>query len=203
MPTLKDVTAVLITSHPEYPKEIVLEGFGEIIVKTNSTSVYERYLQAAQAKNDIIFVQDDDCLTQYKELFKHYDGRITNAMVGRKKYYDEISRGRITLVGWGTFFPKSMLDSFKTYIDAYGVDAHLLREADRIFTWLNYPHNTIPLERTDLEDPNGKGRMSADPRHYESMLEAVKKLEVIAPYTEEKVSFTQKMGNLFKNRNLH
>lgn len=198
MPTLKDVTAVLITSHPEYPKEIVLEGFGEVIVKTNSTSVYERYIQASHAKNDIIYVQDDDCLTQYKELFKHYNGRITNAMVGRKKYYDEISRGRITLVGWGTFFPKSMLDSFKVYIDAYGVDAHLLREADRIFTWLNYPHNTIPLERKDLEDPNGKGRMSADPRHYESMLEAVKKLEIIAPHKGIRLPTIANLLSLFK-----
>ena len=198
MPTLKDVTAVLITSHPEYPKEIVLEGFGEVIVKTNSTSVYERYLQAAQAKNDIIYVQDDDCLTQYKELFKHYDGRITNAMVGRKKYYNEISRGRITLVGWGTFFPKSMLGSFQKYIDVYGVDAHLLREADRIFTWLNYPHNTIPLDREDLIEPNGKGRMSADPRHYESMMEAIKKLEIIAPYSGIRFPTVQDILSLFR-----
>jgi len=203
MPTLKDVTAVLITSHPEYPKEITLDGFGEVIVKTNSTSVYERYLQAANAKNDIIYVQDDDCITQYKELFKHYNGRITNAMVGRSKYYKEISRGKITLVGWGTFFPKSMLDSFKKYTDVYGVDQHLLREADRIFTWLNYPHNTIPLDRKDLGDPNGKGRMSADPRHYESMMEAIKKLEIIAPHAEERASFVRKVVSLFKKGNLH
>lgn len=198
MQTLKDVTAVLITSHPEYPKEIVLEGFGEVIVKTNSTSVYERYLQAAQAKNDIIYVQDDDCIVQYKELFKHYNGRITNAMVGRKKYYQEISEGRITLVGWGAFFPKKMLTSFQKYIDVYGVDSHLLREADRIFTWLNYPHNTISLDRKDIIEPNGDGRMSADPRHYESMMEAIEKLKIIAPRKPFRLPNVRDILSLFR-----
>ncbi len=193
MLTLKDVTAVLITDKPEYPKEIVLEGFGEVIIKTNSPSVYERYLQAENAKNDIIYVQDDDCLVPYTELFKHYNGQITNAMVGRRKYYQEISGGKITLVGWGAFFPKERLKVFKKYIDAYGIDAHLMREADRIFTWLNYPNNTIPLERQDLIDPNGVGRMSADPRHYESMHEVIKKLDILAPREHRIISTIKKL----------
>lgn len=178
--SLADVTAVLITKLPEYPKEILMQGFGEIIIRTNCPNILERYVQAGKAKNDIIYVQDDDCIVDYKELFKHYNGRITNAMVGRAKYYHDVSEGRITLVGWGAFFPKSMLDSLQTYIDRYGMDdPHIMRETDRIFTWLNAPHNTIRLPHLDLNQSVVTGRMSADPKHFEYVKEVVVKLKAI------------------------
>jgi len=182
MPSLKDVTAVLITKHAEYPKEIILEGFGEVIIKTNSTSVYERYAAAKNAKNDIIYVQDDDLITSYKELFTHYNGHLTNAMRGRKEFYEKISGGRITLVGFGAFFPKKLIDVFDLYEKKYGRDFHFYREADRIFTWLNYPHNTFTLPSADIKQPeSGEERMSADPRHFEYVDEVMKKLNTISP----------------------
>lgn len=182
MESLEKVTAVLITRDPEYRPEIKLEGFGEVIIRTNSPSIYERYLQAKTAKNDIIYVQDDDCIVDYKELFRHYNGRITNAMVGRRQYYEDVSGGRITLVGWGAFFPKSMLSVFDDYIARYGADdAHLMREADRIFTWLNYPHNTIKLPHIDLNPPEQADRMNKEPKHFDYIVEVSKKLEKLAP----------------------
>lgn len=174
---LEKVTAVLITKLSEYPKEIRLDGFGEVIIKTNAESVFERYIQAERAKNEIIYVQDDDCVTDYKKLFKHYNGRITNAISGRRQFYDDISGGRITLVGWGAFFPKSMLGLFKNYTDKYGIDFHLLREADRIFTWLNYPHNTIRMEHKDLGSSSGPDRMSMNPQHFEYLNQTIEKLK--------------------------
>lgn len=176
---LDRVTAVLITRKSEYPKEIKLKGFGEVIIKTNSESVYERYRQAANAKNDIIYVQDDDCVVDYKKLFKYYDGRITNAMSGRNRFYQIVSGGRITLLGWGAFFPKSMLGSLQRYIDKYGVDFHLLREADRVFTWLNYPHNVIRMPHNDLEQSKTSDRLSSDRKHFEYLDETIKKLRTL------------------------
>ena len=176
-PGLEDVTAVLITKQAEYPKEITLKGFGEVIIKTNSESVYERYLQAARAKNDIIYVQDDDCIVDYKKLFRRYNGRITNAMSGRMGFYDKISGGRVTLVGWGAFFPKTMLGSFDAYIRAYGVDSLLLTQADRVFTWLNYPHNVVKMDVKLLESTFQPDRMSADPMHFEYLKQVIEKLK--------------------------
>lgn len=179
MNLLQDVTAVLITKLPEYPSEIKIDGFGEVIVKTNSNSVYERYLQAEKASKDIIYFQDDDCIVDYRELFKHYDGRITNSLWGRDQFYKDISGGRITLVGWGAFFPKSMLVSLNKYTDKYGIDKYLLREADRIFTWLNYPHNTIKMPHTNLQSSILSDRLSSDPNHLDYLRETISRLKTL------------------------
>ena len=57
---LSNVTAVLITREKEYPKEIdksaMAEVFGQVMYRTESPSVYERYRGAALAENDIIYV---------------------------------------------------------------------------------------------------------------------------------------------------
>lgn len=176
---LKEVTAVLITKEAEYPKEIVLDGFGEVIIKTNSPSVYERYLQAAKAKNDIIYVQDDDCVVDYRKLFRYYDGRLTNAMAGRVGFYNKISGGRVTLVGWGAFFPKAMLGAFDMYIKKYGVDPLLLMQADRVFSWLKYPHNTVRMDVKLLETTFSSDRMHSNPKHYEDLIQMIERLKTI------------------------
>lgn len=172
---MKNVTAVLITKHKEYPKEINLDGFGEVIIKTESPSVFERFLQAERASNDIIYVQDDDCIVDYKALWRYYDGTLTNTMT--QHHFNAYKDIGATLVGWGCFFPKSMLSVFHKYIDKYGQDFHLFREADRIFTVLNQPHNTIIMPHEDL--PQTPGRMSFEPMHYEWARQAIEKAKSV------------------------
>lgn len=176
------ITACLITKEKEYPKlvleRLTLGFFDEIIIKTESPSVYQRYLLAKEAENDIIYVQDDDCLVNYQNLFKHYNGQITNTItLPFKQKYDDMG---CTLMGWGSYFPKSMLSVFDKYIAKYGEDEHLLREADRIFTYLNKPFNTIIQPHEDLfQDEN---RMSSPDNiefHFRSANEALKKCEFI------------------------
>jgi hypothetical protein len=149
---MKKISCVLITKHSEYPKIILdrlnLGFFDEIIIKTESPSVYQRYLSAKKAKNDIIYVQDDDCLVNYQVLFESYNGKITNSMT--KPFQQHYNGLGCTLVGWGCYFPKSMIDVFDKYIEKYGEDEHLLREADRIFTYLNKPYNTVLMPHEDL-----------------------------------------------------
>ena len=170
---MKNVTAVLITRKTEYPKEIQLEGFGEILIRTESPSVLERYLLADKAKCDAIYFQDDDCLVDYKELYKRYDGTLTNCMT---EHHQSVYKSKgATLVGWGCFFPKTMLVSLSAYIDKYGVDAHLLRDADRIFTVLNQPHNTWITGHQDLTTASDGSRMWQESNHWTSMEEAIAK----------------------------
>lgn len=176
---MEKISCILITREPQYP-EIILERldlgfFDEILVHTESQSVYHRYLTASKAKNDIIFVQDDDCMMNYQVLFKEYNGQITNAMP--KTFQEKYKDKGCTLVGWGCYFPKSMLDVFDKYIAKYGIDAHLLREADRIFTAMNKPWNTITMPHEDLFQSND--RMGYQPVHYTSMDEALEKVKLL------------------------
>lgn len=172
---MQNVTAVLITRDEEYPKQIALEGFGEVLIRTKSPSVYERYKLAREAKNDIIYVQDDDCTLDYAYLFNRYDGTLTNAMT--QHHFNAYNGSGCTLVGWGCFFPKSMLGVFDKYIERYGEDAHLLREADRIFTVLNQPHNTHIMEHHDFTAQTD--RMWNQSNHWTSMAEAIEKAKAL------------------------
>lgn len=179
---MSKISCCIITKEKEYPK-IVLERltlgfFDEILIKTESPSVYQRYLLAKEAKNNIIYFQDDDALLNYQNLFKSYNGQLTNAMPKEfKQKYDAMG---CTLVGWGCYINKSMLSVFDKYIEKYGEDEHLLREADRIFTYLNKPFNTIIQPHEDL--PQGEDRMSS-PNNYEfhmaSANEALRKCSLI------------------------
>lgn len=172
---LEQVTCVLITRHKQYPQEITLDGFGEILIVPNSPNVFQRYVTATQAMHDVIYVQDDDCIVDYKELFGHYNGQLTNSMT---EHHQRAYQGSgATLVGWGCFFPKKALRVFTKYLDRYGKDFHLLREADRIFTYLNQPHNTVIMPHQDLaQTPD---RMSFEPMHYEWAKQAIAKCRVL------------------------
>lgn len=100
-----------------------------------------------------------------------------------KEKYDAMG---CTLVGWGCFFPKSMLNVFDKYKRAYnpphGEDPHLLREADRIFTYLNKPFNTIIMPHEDLFQ-NEDDRMSSPKNvefHFQSANEALRKCSLLS-----------------------
>ena len=172
---MKNVTAVLITRDKEYPKEINLEGFGDVIIKTESPHVFQRYIEAEKAKTDLIYFQDDDCIVDYKELYKHYNGLLTAGIT--EHHLNAYKNSGVTLVGWGCFFPKSMLLNLNKYIERYGLDKHLLREADRIFTYLNQPHHNIVMSHTDFRPQTN--RMWNESSHWSSMAEAIEKLRLL------------------------
>lgn len=170
------ISAVLITKEKEYPLDLkpFREYFDELLVMTECPSVYGRYLGAERATHDTIYVQDDDAIVDFKELFKHYDGRLTNGITEHHlKSYEDTG---ITLVGWGCYFPKKMVWRINEYKRKFGIDAHLLREADRIFSFLNQPHNSVIMKHKDVNQHN---RMSHDPKHYEYVREVLAKLKTI------------------------
>lgn len=180
------ISAVLITKEKEYPA-IVLERieqgfFDEILIVTECPSIYHRYLAAAQAKNEIIYVQDDDCMANYQVLFRRYNGLITNAMpIPFQKKYEKTG---CTLVGWGCYFHKSRLDVFKPYVEKYGEqDIHLVREADRIFTFLNQPFNIVTMPHEDLFQDGS--RMGDNPDHYTMAAQAIEKCKKLLPLREQ------------------
>lgn len=162
------ITAVLITKNKEYPPEIKLGNFfDEVLVTTECPSVYRRYEQAQRAKNSVIYVQDDDCIVDYEELWNHFHGEhLTNAITAHhQKVYKNTG---ITLVGWGCFFPKHLVD-FSRYTDKYGVDDLLLSQADRVFTYLNQPHVSVISDVKHLPTATAASRMHTQPDHLDNL----------------------------------
>ena len=101
-----------------------------------------RYLAIAQAKNNIIFTVDDDCIPlnirelwgKYLDLKRKGKERIVNNMKpGALKKYKNFGQ---TMVGWGSFMPKNIINGLNEYIKVYGMDELLIRDASRIMTGL-------------------------------------------------------------------
>jgi hypothetical protein len=176
------ISAILIHHGKEYPKlvweRLTLGFFDEIIVENECPHIYRRYELARKAANEIIYVQDSDCLVNYQVLFSKYDGRITNTMT--LPFQQKYESTGCTLVGWGAYFSRDKISVFDKYIERYGMDDHLYREADRIFTYLNKPFNTIIQPHEDLFQ--NEERMSSPNNiefHFASATEALRKCSLL------------------------
>lgn len=104
---------------------------------------YGRFLCAKQAKNEIIYVQDDDVIVQdITSLFQSFlsdDTGIVHAL--NNNHYPHRYRyvhfyGQGALIGWGAFFKKSWLKVLDEFLSKNANDYLFQREADQIFTIL-------------------------------------------------------------------
>ena len=132
IPTRGDVSMDEIVQHlysyPEVAEVKVIVG----------TTTFNRYLTASEAKQDIIYTQDDDCITDLRPLIRNYEpGIIVNAMT---RAHARIYRRAQTLIGFGAIFDKSLVASV---MDAkWERDGLFYSKADRIFATVNQ-HNTV------------------------------------------------------------
>lgn len=138
------VTAVLVTREESWPADIQWpECVGdtpitEVLIETNCVGVHRRMDLVRQAKNEIVYVQDDDVKTDVETLWdraqKNLDGLTYAITPGFKEMYDGLCGSRACLIGFGAFFPKSFADPFRwaTYTDRFGEE---LRELDRLMAW--------------------------------------------------------------------
>lgn len=159
---MNKVTAVLLRwkRHEELKKIeahlLTLPFIDEIIIWDNTEQnslMYGRFLAAMTARNETIYVQDDDCIIEnVEELYENYVGHEKRRLVnGMKKERISFYRGRDTLLGWGAFFERSWIACLQMYVDKYGRDAVFHREADRIFTsLLRVPRVTMIADVKDF-----------------------------------------------------
>ncbi len=99
---------------------------------------FNRYLGMESAKNEIIYSQDDDCITDLRPLLEAYEpGVIVNAMTPQ---HAAQYPNRQTLIGFGALFHRDLLRCFSDY--NWKRDALFYRESDRIFPTVN-PHKTV------------------------------------------------------------
>ena len=139
----------------------------------NNLKLYGRYLTALKARNDTIYVQDDDCIVDVEKLFRNYDGtRLVNGMKAESiKYYSGIH----SLVGWGAFFDKAWIKVLDKYTDEYGKDDIFLRECDRIFTSL-LTKKTVIIDIKDFPSANSDDALYKQANHKAYFKEALKRL---------------------------
>jgi len=147
-----------------------------LIVQDTGKKLYNRYIQDAE----IIYTQDDDCLVwNVQELIDGYspDRILANCKPSFQKKYDNLSGGKICLVGYGTVFNKKLADeAFEIYLNKYPEDNLMYREADRIFTWFNQKELIVG----DIEDfPSAWQGMSHTDEHEQTLREIISRLKIL------------------------
>jgi hypothetical protein len=122
-----------------------------------------RYLYIKQMKEDVIYVQDDDCLLHnmgtLKVAFDADPTRIAFALKPKHYEYDvdgDNCYGTMhnALVGWGAFLMREWVEpAIDEYRNTYGGDETLFRKADKIVTMLQRKHHNPILGQ--IEDLPG------------------------------------------------
>lgn len=163
IPTRGDVDCSEIVNHlRSYPE---IENV-EVIV---GTTPYNRYVGAAHAAHDLIYTQDDDCITDIRPLIDAYQpGWIVNAMTPE---HAAQYPGRQTLIGFGSLFDRSLL----LVLEGWERDALFYRESDRIFASLN-PHKTIFPKIKILPHATAENRMYRQPEHLAARFEMERRI---------------------------
>jgi hypothetical protein len=146
--------------------ELALRGHKVRILTSHQNMVcYGRFLCAKEARNDTIYVQDDDAIVRnVSTLYRHFradDSCISHALSERhfrRQERDVYADGHVALLGWGAFFRKAWLGVLDIYLETYGVDALLKREADKFFSLLlGRRHHTFPAQIRILADERKSG----------------------------------------------
>jgi hypothetical protein len=148
------ITAVLLKWKREKELEEVVRSLekipqiDEILIRDNRKDnqiCYGRYIEALKAKNNTIYVQDDDCIVDnIPELISLYDGTaIVNNI--RNSHKNLMARRKDILLGWGSLFDKSWIEpAFSKYLKLFPKDRLFKINADVIFTALSgKPFSTV------------------------------------------------------------
>jgi GT2 family glycosyltransferase len=123
-----------------------------VIESPVNQSCYGRFLCAAQARNPVVYVQDDDALNHdvagLYDRFLRDPSRIAHALapthwhLRNRRTYGE---AQAALLGWGTFFRKEWLSVLDELPASVRQDALFRREADAFFTiLLERKHHAVP-----------------------------------------------------------
>jgi GT2 family glycosyltransferase len=114
-----------------------------VLPSSENQSCYGRFLCAAEARNPVVYVQDDDALNHdiaglYRQFLRD-PASIAHALApthwGQKHRYS-YGNAHAALVGWGAFFRKEWLSVLDDLPAAVRADALFRREADKFFTLL-------------------------------------------------------------------
>src|ERR1017187_9728776 len=137
----RKVSAVIVTRGDRDLSAIVRSlPFEDVVIWDNSrrpenVKVFGRFRAIQEARNDLIYTQDDDCIVQATQLLPHYEDGMIVTNVPRR--WQEFYTDGVTLIGWGALFHRRLVDQFDRYLASWPQDDLFQRECDRVFTALN------------------------------------------------------------------
>ncbi|MEP6925660.1 MAG: glycosyltransferase [Pyrinomonadaceae bacterium] len=150
------VDEILVWNNNSGVKLPLLGDKVRVIESDQNMMCYGRFLCAKEARNNVIYVQDDDAIIKnVPELYHSFladNSRITHALSpqhfaqrDRTHYADS----HLALLGWGAFFQKEWLRVLDDYLAIDGDSQLFRREADKFFSLLlAQSHNTL---RADMQ----------------------------------------------------
>ncbi len=153
------INEILIwNNNPELRVEVD-DPITRVIDSEENAMCYGRFLCAAEARNRVIYVQDDDAVNHdvvglYREFLAN-PGRITHALSpshyqrGRREIYGAAHNA---LLGWGAFFRREWISVFNNLPASIFQNPLVLREADKLFSiLLDREHHTVRGEISLLD----------------------------------------------------
>lgn len=163
-----DVSAVLVTRGDVDIDPIVASlPFDDIIVwdnskRTHDWQCYGRFAAIEEARHDLIYTQDDDCLCPAQALADAYDGTMLVNVPADEK----------PLTAWGAVFHRHTVeDAFERYLSVHPFEPFFWRTCDVIHTSLT-PWRRHHLGHMDFEWASAPNRMYHQPNHYNVRLVA-------------------------------
>lgn len=155
--------------------------YDDVVVWDNSVredlAVYGRYAAMEEAKHDIIYTQDDDCIvTCHAELLSHYeDGIVVANMPYNERWvgaYDDCA-----LLGFGALFHRDLpARAFSRYYDHFSLSDNVFRMTgcDIVFTMLT-PFVKVDYGHTDMVYALAPDRVSNHPGWFPLRAEALRR----------------------------
>ena len=191
------VSAVLVTRGDVDMRPVIAAlPYSDIVIWDNSkrpdAKVFGRYLGIAEAKNPVIYVQDDDCIVNYHNLLleAYEPGFVIGSMVYPEECYSDT-----TLLGWGALFDRDLPQkAFDLWSKVYPIDDYFReKECEYAFPMLSrtktiyaFADRVIAGER--IEDrPN---RTWKHPDHWDRTLAALAKARQVRDILKEGVCST-------------
>ena len=164
------VTGVVVT-RGDVDLAPILDRLGDICAsvqvwdnsKVWDAAVFGRYLAAALAPTDAVYVQDDDCLIDAAEIICGYEpGRLV-ANMPRTRWDDYPDSA---MVGWGAVFDRHLpWAAFARYATRNPIDSPTFRRTcDVVFSALT-PRTVIDAGFQHLPWAETEGRMFRQPDH--------------------------------------
>jgi hypothetical protein len=180
-----DVSAVIITRGDNDLMPIIdrLVGYSEILIWSDDREdhgVYGRYELVAEALNDVVYLQDDDCsiprATQLA-LLEAYEPGVLVANWGHGENPDGYED--VALVHGGAVLDRDLpARAFARYLEHFPYDDDLEREADMIVGCLT-PHKYLHLPYDILPLASHPSRMCNQPWQREKKLRVTQRARAI------------------------
>jgi hypothetical protein len=181
--TAKEVSAIIVTrGDVDLAPILATLPYGEVVIWDNSererdAKTFGRFLAIAEAKNDVIYFQDDDVIfTEHEQLLAAYEpGQLTANMPS--PWYEECSYDvfRCALVGAGSLVPRDLpWEAFQRYLAEWPED-------DLFLDYCDFVHGILTSSRrfdfgyTILPHASAPNRIYTQPGAYERKMSVIER----------------------------